>query len=206
MRYTWGAMNSNLHPNQATQIDADDHDQVCILWHRAEGSPAASPSESLIRVLNKRGFAVAPVSSKHAVFAAACRYAKTARRVVIVLDDRTSLVGVDRVLDGLDRFSPGVICWEYVTDANPLMVPVVRMSSPNAGQTRPKEPVVQPAAQPVVKVEENSPTKLRLVQEASGPETRSVQPNAPMRASDVLNADELDALLAGEVGESRRGK
>ncbi len=198
MRYTWGAMNSDLHPNQTTKIDADDHDQVCILWHRAEGSPAASPSESLIRVLKKRGFAVAPVSSKHAVFAAACRYAKTARRVVIVLDDRALLVGVDRVLDGLDRFSPGVICWEYVAEANPPMVPVVRMSSPNAGQTRPKEPVVQD--------EERAPTKLRLVQEASGPETPSVQPNAPMRASDVLNADELDALLAGEIGESRRGK
>tara|TARA_R110002072_G_scaffold150953_8_gene299979 strand:- start:524 stop:1123 length:600 start_codon:yes stop_codon:yes gene_type:complete len=199
-------MNSDLHPNQTTQTDATDHDQVCILWHRADGSPAATPSESLIRVLKKRGFAVAPVSSKHAVFAAACRYAKTARRVVIVLDDRASLVGVDRVLDGLDRFSPGVICWEYVADANPPMVPVVRMSSPIAGDPRPKEPAAQPDAQPVVKVEENTPTKLRLVQEASGPEAPSVQPNAPMRASDVLNADELDALLAGEVGESRRGK
>jgi len=197
MRYTWGVMNPDLHSNPTAQMNATDPDQVCMLWHRADRSPA----QSLIRVLKKRGFAVAPVSSMHAVFAAACRYAKTARRVVIVLDDRASLIGVDRVLDGLDRFSPGVICWEYVADANPPMLPVVRISSPKAGDTRPETSGVQD--------NNRAQTKLRLVQQKGAEEMKPATrgpANAPMRASDVLNADELDALLAGEVGESRRGK
>lgn len=180
--------------------NSTDPKQVCILWHPADRSPA----DALIRALSKRGLAVTLASGKHAAFAAACRCEKTAKRVVIVLDDRDSLVGVDRVLDGLERFGPGVICWEHIEGANPPMVPVVRTQVP-AGVVQ-----SEPDAMPEQKTESNT---LRLVgnggSSSEKPKVtlpRAVSKTGTISSSDVLNADELDALLAGEMGEGRRGK
>ncbi len=181
--------------------------QVCLLWHGAD----ETPSDALIRVLDKRGFSVMPSASVHTIFAAACRCVKSAKRVVIVLDDRESLVGVDRLLDALDRFAPSVICWEHCQDANPPMVPVVRVgpsiSSEPAPPTKRTTTGAQPGTQP--------DAQLRLVGEDEGGAQRSAvslaesccQKNpmnqGPINARDVLDADELDALLAGELGEDR---
>lgn len=179
--------------------------QVCILWHAAERSPA----DALVRALINRGLAVTLATSKHAVFAAACQCDQSANRVVIVLDDRDSLVGVDRVLDGLERFGPGVICWEHCPGANPPMVPVVRTVVP-----KPKVQVQQDQAGhvPHVPGRDIPAAKLRLVSENESTANKPVKLPRPMSkggiisSSDVLNADELDALLAGEMGEGRRGK
>ncbi len=179
-----------------------DPKQVCILWHPADRSPA----EALIRALSKRGLAVTLASGKHQAFAAACRSEKTAKRVVIVLDDRDSLLGVDRVLDGLERFGPGVICWEHIEGANPPMVPAVRTSA-SAG-------VVQSQSDSDPEPErESASSTLRLVGNGGASSEKpkitltSASPKSgTISSSDVLNADELDALLAGEMGEGRRGK
>ncbi len=181
--------------------------QVCILWHGAD----EAPTDSLVKVLCKRGFAVMPTASIHTVFASACRDTKSAKRVVIVLDDRSALVGVDRLLDALDRFAPSVICWEHRHDANPPMVPVVRPTSntpsepiPPAGRT-----MISTSAQPDAKPD----AKLRLVGEEEGIGQRpavslpkACDQKIPANARDVLDADELDALLAGEFGEDRGSK
>jgi len=177
---------ARTHPHPAPE-------QVCILWHH----PEADPSGSLIRALTNRGLSVLSSSSHHTVFAAACQCAKSANRVVIVLDGRDSLVGVDRLLNALERFGPGVICWEHCPGMNPPMVPVVQ------------EAYEKPAgAQPV---RASKPTNLRLVgdpaqEQPDHPPRVSIQKPTPGRAissSDVLDADELNALLSGEMGSDR---
>ena len=160
-----------------------------------------------------------PTSSMHTVFGSACRCAKVSKRVVIVLDERESLVGVDRVLDGLERFGPSVICWEHKEGANPPMVPFVR-TVPQA-YVSPEAPVAQ--REPSVQSEpinlpissqptpgQPTPSELRLVGEAKEPvpakpivTAQSNKSSGPITSSDVLNADELDALLAGELGKGR---
>ena len=185
---------------------SDTPDQVCILWHH----PEALPTAQLLRVLNNRGFAVSPVTSMHQAFAGACSSAKSAHRVVLVLDDRSGLVGVDRVLDGLERFAPEVICWEHLVGENPPMVPVVRdiVVQPAAPQLAPQ------SAEPMRSTAPNA-NKLRLVgdePESGDASTEAPKISLPKRASgmlsssDVLDADELDALLAGEFGQGQRGK
>lgn len=189
---------------------SDTTDQVCILWHH----PEALPTDQLLRVLNNRGFAVSPATSMHQAFAGACSSAKSARRVVLVLDDRSGLVGVDRVLDGLERFAPEVICWEHLVGENPPMVPVVRDTVVQliAPQTAPQR--APQSAEPMRSAVPNA-NKLRLV--GDEPESGQVSVKAPkislpkrasgmLSSSDVLDADELDALLAGEFGQGRRGK
>lgn len=183
--------------------------QVCILWHAAERSPA----DALVRALINRGLAVTLATSKHAVFAAACQCDQSANRVVIVLDDRESLVGVDRVLDGLERFGPGVICWEHCPGANPPMVPVVRTVEPKAQVQQDQQDHADH-----VPGRDIPAAKLRLVNEnetnenqstANKPAVKLLRPipkGGTISSSDVLDADELDALLAGEMGEGRRGK
>lgn len=181
-----------------------DPNQVCILWHPADSPPA----DSLIRALTKRGLSVMPAASIHTVFASACRCSKTAKRAVIVLDGRESLSGVDRVLDGLERFSPAVICWEHQPGANPPMVPVVRAVAIEV-QSEPKSTESDP-----VVGRKSAGSKLRLVGEddlkdrkpkVSIPTTPS-NGGGTISSMDVLNADELDALLAGELGDEPRGK
>jgi len=180
------------HPENAPE-------QVCLLWH----APDANPSDSLVRALTNRGLCVMPTASRHSVFAAACQYAKSARRVVIVLDGRETLGGVDRVLDALDRFSPGVICWEHCPGSNPPMVPVVRETGQALAQSSPV--VSKPASG-------SRSASLRLVgegdREQDQPKRASVSipsasPGRTISSSDVLDADELNALLSGEMGMDR---
>lgn len=174
--------------------------QICILWHSSE----ATPSDQLLAVLDTRGFSISPTTSMHQAFAGACSSSKSARRVVLVLDDRKALVGVDRVLDGLERFAPDVICWEHRVGQNPPMVPVVRVEVARQ-TTHSVEPVSSKAAT----------NKLRLVCDESDSVQESVKApkislpkkkSGALSSSDVLDADELDALLAGEFSEGRRGK
>lgn len=188
-------------------------DQICILWH-----PAGHPSSAaLIGALSRRGLSVTLASSAHRVFASACSAQGFAKRVVIVLDKRDELTQVDRVIEGLERFGPGVLCWEHQEGANPPMIPIVRSVS---------KPVVSKQSTTTVLIGAlqsrftKAPSALRLV----GDEPDSDEVPSPARAvpiqtpakspktsgsissRDVLDADELNALLAGEMGEGRRGK
>ena len=190
-----------IHSEEMTH-DAEPN-QICILWHAED----VVPGEPLIRALSKRGLSVMPTASLHTAFAVACRCAKTAKRVVIVLDDRESLVGVDRLLDALDRFAPSVICWEHRPNANPPMLPVVR-ETPSI----PSKPEPRPAAERTT-AGANTDAKLRLVcEEESGTQSPTVSlpdsfsQKGPISSRDVLDADELDALLAGEFGQDRGRK
>lgn len=184
---------------------SNDPNQVCILWHPADRSPA----DALVRALTKRGLSVMPAASFHTVFAAACRCAKSAQRVVIVLDERDSLSCVDRVLDGLERFAPSAICWEYHAGMNPPIVPLVREMSAQLGHAG---AVLAPDPSPNLSPKA-SDGKLRLVGEedqsgeARGAQVQvSVPKSGQISSRDILDADELDALLAGEIGKGRDGK
>ena len=174
--------------------------QVCVLWH----APGTHSSDQLITVMKNRGFAVTCVSNQHAVVAAVCRLAESANRVVLVLDERDDLVGVDRVLDAIDRFSPATICWEYQPGSNPPMVPVVRIM----GALKVSDPELE--TEPLQAVESSGdagPVDLRLVpqpERLGDDERKSLKPiksTGALKSSDVLDDDELNALLAGEMGD-----
>jgi len=200
-----GTLSVTMNPTHGDHLEIELHadgsepTRVCILWH----APGAEFNRVLIQAMKKRGFAVTCVSSQHAVIAAACSLAKSAKRVVLVLDSRDELVGVDRVLDALERFSPTTICWEHQPQANPPMVPVVRTV---IEQSKP-EPDPQQAEQIVRSTRDTKPVDLRLVpepvsQDANKPKAlKPTGSGGTLRSSDVLNDDELNALLAGELGD-----
>lgn len=167
--------------------------QICILWC----APGHAPSPSLISALTNKGMLITLVHSEHAAFASACRCAPLARRTVIVLDTRELLTGVDRVLSALERFAPGVICWAYRHGANPPMIPVVQ--HPGASDR------AQGAAGVVPKpgVGTRSGPALRLTGQGEpgtrGADRMRARTGGAINARDVLDADELDALLGGEA-------
>ncbi len=175
-------------------------ERVCILWH----APGQESGSALICAMKKRGFSATCVSSQHAVMAAACSLAKSAKRVVLVLDGREELVGVDRVLDALERFSPATICWEHDPGANPPMVPVVRIAVEQPIPTQLNE---QTGEQKSGSAKDRPAVDLRLVsepedQDADKPKAiKPIRSTGALRSSDVLNDEELNALLAGELGD-----
>lgn len=184
-----------MNPSQDPSQDLSrTPSRVCILWH----PPAQAPSASLIRALSSRGLCVMPTASPHTALAGACRCAKTAERVVLVLDSRDELSQLERVCSAIDRFAPSVICWVHHPGANPPMVPLVRHAEPRAQTPAPSVQCVQ--------------RPLRLVGEPQVPGEEDQKPKqsaiktTSISARDVLDADELDALLAGEMSKGRRGK
>jgi len=191
-----------MNPSQDPSQDLSrTPSRVCILWH----PPAQAPSASLIRALSSRGLCVMPTASPHTALAGACRCAKTAERVVLVLDSRDELSQLERVCSAIDRFAPSVICWVHHPGANPPMVPLVRL-----GGARNERDAHSPTHQSTEQSPQQSPIQstkppLRLVGEPQGARTPPPK-SPPLSARDVLDADELDALLAGELSEGRRGK
>lgn len=185
-------------PQQAQPGHDIADQQVCILWH----APGATPGDALLGALGNKGMKVTLADNEHSVFAAACRCDGITARTVLVLDGRESLAGVDRVLSALGRFAPGVICWVYRDGANPPMIPLVHPSGRKQATRPPPVPAKTPAR-----------AALRLVGEGNGtgngsvhstPEGNGEKRSLPLSARDVLDADELDALLAGEMGERSR--
>lgn len=194
--------------------------QVCILWC----PKGESPSDALLGALTNKGFKITLAQDAHAVFAAACACHGVAQRVVIVLDQRSRLRAVDRVLLSLERFAPTVICWAHQPGANPPMVPVVSPSRAKpvsriereaptkrtaaksgdrpaaplrlVGQEEPREPLPDP--KPGAGAPGGAPGEAKL---APGSVQVKLPPPGPLTARDVLDADELDALLAGEMGD-----
>lgn len=184
--------------------------QVCVLWCPKGDSPSAA----LLGALTNKGFKITLAHDAHSVFAAACACQGVAQRVVIVLDQRPKLHGVDRVLLSLERFAPTVICWAHQPGANPPMVPVV---SPSRAKPAPRfeHGVRDEHKTPAATASVRPAAPLRLVGQGEPPEREPTpspepapvtvqvkQPTAgPISARDVLDADELDALLAGELSD-----
>lgn len=185
--------------------DSPKHDplndaQACIVWHPAD----RAPTPGLLKALRNKGMLIIDADDAHTAFAAANRVAQSARRTVIVLDTRDELHDVERTISAIERFLPRVLCWAHQPGANPPLVPLVQ---PAASKPT-REPTPTPARQ--------HPVPLRLVGRDGDPqeetETRQQQeptaavktaPRAPLSARDVLDADELDALLAGELGDRK---
>lgn len=192
--------------------DSPKHDplkdaQACIVWHPADRAPAPS----LLRALQNKGMTIVGADDAHAAFAVAQHASTRAKRVVVVLDTRDELADVDRVIASIERFTPTVLCWAHEPGANPPLVPLV-------------QPNKKPKPAPVVPVSSSKPTTpapLRLVghepqperrpeinpettvKTAATPSPKPATPAAPLSARDVLDADELDALLAGELGDRK---
>jgi hypothetical protein len=170
------------------------HDaQACIVWH----PESRAPSPELLRALTNKGMTLIDADDAHTAFAAADRVSKSARRTVLVLDTRVELPDVDRVILSLERFLPRVLCWGFEPGANPPLVPIVQTSSSRPTAAEPREPISSSSSNP-------APLRLvgqEAVSQAESAQTPSKTPSRPLTASDVLDADELDALLAGEMGD-----
>lgn len=188
--------------------DSPKHDplkdaQACIVWHPADRAPA----QNLINALQNKGMTLIDADDAHTAFAAAQRVSRDAKRVVIVLDTRDELHDVDRLINALERFTPRVCCWAHEPGANPPLIPLV-------------QPVASPPPARDTAHTDHAPAPLRLVGQTSEDEpadeppvassARTLQPTPastatakPVTARDVLDADELDALLAGELGDRK---
>ena len=177
----------------STHLDSLRDAQACIVWHPA----SREPSPELLRALSKKGMILIDATDAHTAFAAADRVSKTARRTVVVLDTQDELLEADRVIGSLERFTPSVLCWGFEPGANPPLVPIVQ---PAPADAQPPKPTASGQAL------SSAPAPLRLVgqdQEAA-PAPKAIPtppPGRALTASDVLDAEELDALLAGEMGD-----
>lgn len=198
--------------------------QACIVWHPADQAPAPE----LLRALANKGLALIDADDPHTAFAAACSVAQTARRTILVLEASDQLSDIDSVCSALERFAPSVLCWAHHPGANPPLVPLVQPKASTPQRPKP-EPATEPAA-----FKGTPATPLRLVgrreespeithtktddkthdqEQAQQPKAPQVQQSpqvqhakqaAPLSSRDVLDADELDALLAGELGDRKR--
>ncbi|MBL4590527.1 MAG: hypothetical protein JKY96_01065 [Phycisphaerales bacterium] len=170
--------------------------RLCVVLH-AEGKSADS---GLVRALKKRNMQVLESANPHEVFARICNDERGGRKPILVLDgDGPRSLG-DRLIDAMERFTPAAVCWNHLPGANPPIQPVVG----------PLGAAIDAAATPAV--EEQAPIsvpervvagpapKLRLTEPQVGQARRS-----PVSATDVLDADELDALLAQEMPKKNDG-
>ena len=177
----------------SAHLDSLRDAQACIVWHPA----TREPSPELLRALAKKGMILIDASDAHTAFAAADRVSKTASRTVVVLDTEDELPESERVIGSLERFTPGVLCWGFEPGANPPLVPIVQPAPAVSESPKPIASASAPSA---------APAPLRLVgqdQEAA-PAPKAIPtppPGRALTASDVLDAEELDALLAGEMGD-----
>ncbi len=207
-----------------TQAHQPKHDpfsdaQACIVWHPADRAPAPE----LLRALANKGLALIDADDPHTAFAAACSVAQTARRTILVLEASDQLSDIDCVCSALERFAPSVLCWAHHPGANPPLVPLVQ---PKA--STPQRPKPARATEPAVASKGTPATPLRLVgrreespepthtkthdkthgqeqaQQPKAPQVQHAKQAAPLSSRDVLDADELDALLAGELGDRKR--
>lgn len=169
--------------------------QACIVWHPAD----RAPTPGLLKALRNKGMTIIDAEDAHTAFASAQRAARAAKRTVIVLDTRPELHDVERLINALERFTPRVLCWAHEPGANPPLVPLVQPPAPKAARK----------SEPQASNRQTAP--LRLVGQDNTEQQEHHEPAptvkartaAPLSARDVLDADELDALLAGELGDRK---
>jgi hypothetical protein len=179
--------------------------QACIVWHPADRAPAPG----LISALRNKGMTIIGADDAHTAFAAAQRVAKSAKRTIIVLDTRDELQDAQRLIASIERFTPTVLCWAHEPGANPPLVPLVQpRKTPKPAPSVPQVTSTKKPAAPLRLVghDDTEPTEEstpKAVSPMSTPPAPSPTPRAPISARDVLDADELDALLAGELGDRK---
>lgn len=137
----------------------------------------------------------------HESFARVCNDAQQGHSSILVLDGDAPRSMGERLIDAMERFAPQAVCWEHTPGANPPICPVVgtlggaidRAIEPSASDLESRREMSAPTNPDV-----GGPAPaLRL---APAPE-QAPKPTSggQVSAKDVLNADELDALLAGEM-------
>lgn len=154
----------------------------CVVWHQ---SGAQSP-RALVRALSSRGLRVETSGSAHEVLAIACAEQRRADEgrggMIVVLDGGgRELDEQSRVLSAMERFCPMARVWVYEEGANPPLRGFVDMTKKVATPETDVEPPVEEKAG-----------------SASRPALRIVGSNgsgSTLKASDVLDQDELSALL-----------
>lgn len=197
----YSAMNGDQNPKHDPLSDA----QACIVWHPA----GCAPASELLRALSNKGMTLIDADDAHIAFAAACSTANSARRTILVLDKRDQLHDVDRICNALERFAPDVLIWSHEPGANPPLVPLVQPRASKPKRLEPATPKASSAAAPLRLVGQPEQSSANRSQQAGADnpadETKGlpVQRPATLNARDVLDADELDALLAGELGDRK---
>lgn len=188
---------------QTTKHDPLNAAQACIVWHPSN----RPPTPALLRALRNKGMILIDADDPHTAFASVRAAARVARRTILVLDTREALHDCDRVLGALERFAPAVICWAYVPGANPPLVPLVQ---PAKGITPPPPRAAGYPAAPLRLVgqpQNNGSHQTEDQRSEPVKPTGMPRPMQPLNARDVLEPDELDALLTDSTPtrESRRG-
>ena len=168
--------------------EGTDRTRRCVVWHRAGVGAAAS--EALLTALSSRGLRVETSGSGHEVLGIACaqqqRIDAGGMGLILVLDgagESDGLEDQDRVLEAMERFCPSGLVWVYEEGANPPLRGVVEKGK----ATR---PVVEPMRRPAIQCAE--PPVLRLAGQDEGDQGSTKK---PLQTSDVLDQDELAALL-----------
>ncbi len=151
----------------------------CVIWHRA----GAKAPAALVRALSSRGLRVETSGSAHEVLAIGCAQQQRADGgVIVVLDGGGSeLDEQSRVLGAMERFCPLARVWVYEEGANPPLRGFVDMDKDVA------EPKAAAEVQQRVETQKSERPSLRISgRNGSG---------SALKASDVLDKDELAALL-----------
>lgn len=198
---------------QPTKHDPLIGAQACIVWHPVDRPPASA----LLRALRNKGMTLIDADNPHTAFASVRAAARVARRTILVLDTGETLSDTERVLSALERFAPGVICWAHTPGANPPLVPLVQTRTgirptPPRSAGRPSAPLRLVGRSATADSTAPGPEQQRSEPDPVKP-SPAANPTQPLNARDVLDADELDALLAGEInprqprrGDSHKGK
>jgi hypothetical protein len=154
------------------------------------------PYAGLVSELSKRNMQVVPCSDPHEAFARVCNDSRMGNKSILVFDGVESSGYSERLAAAMERFAPSAVCWNHLPGANPPIQPVV---GPLGGAISAAiEPEKAPAPVVVKKAPVEAP-KLRLTEEpVEGPKP------AQMSTRDVLDADELDALLASELPPKKK--
>ena len=149
-----------------------------------------------MRALARRDMQVVPCDDPHEAFARICNDSRLGRRAILVLTGEEPRQLGERLMDAMERFAPDSVCWEHVPGANPPIRPVV--GTLGGAIDRVIEPTPKPEPTESAPAERMKPAPaLRLTPApAQAPKPSG---NGQVSAKDVLNADELDALLAGEL-------
>ena len=175
------------------RTDPETTRRLCVVLH----PQGENPDSGLVRALGRRDMQVVACDDAHESFARVCNDAKTGRSCILVLDGEEPRSMGDRLMDAMERFAPAGVCWEHAPGANPPIRPVVGTlggAIDRAIEPAPAPEPVEPA--PFIEPAGPSPA-LRL---APAPEqSPKPSPGGHVSAKDVLNADELDALLASEL-------
>lgn len=166
--------------------------RLCVVLH-ARGIGA---DPSLVRALSRRNMHVVACDDAHESFARVCNDAQGGHSSILVLDGDDPRSLGERLIDAMERFAPRAVCWEHTPGANPPIRPVVGTLGS----------AIDRAIEPQEREPEKADPEPDLVGPAPALRLAPAPEQAPkptsgghVSAKDVLNADELDALLAGEM-------